>query len=192
MKMLEGFLQGEKYRIFTDAEGITLYREEASGIDQEQHFLITHETNTWNTYLVQRGKPFLRYQTTSPEIAQFSAYLLYMKYELLHPAPFQWDEIDKLIRAGRMAEAIQQSEQDLGMQPSPIALQADSTGYRVVFQGEEQVAELLTCSDARNALRAYRYHRLLCDDLSRACDTFFAEYPQWLDERNWLLLMALR
>ena len=174
MKILEELLQGEKYRLFTDAARITLYREEASGIDQEQHFLITHETNTWNTYLVQRGKPFLRYQTTSPEIAQFSAYLLYMKYELFHSAPFQWDELDKLIQAGRVAEAIEQLEQDLRRQPSPIALQADAAGYRVAFQGEEQVAELLTCSDARNALCAYRYHRLLCDDLSRVCDTFFA------------------
>lgn len=186
MRIIQELLGDIPHQFIHQGEEISLHDISTSGPDQEDYILIRHEQNQWKVSLVQRGKSFLCYQTENKEVAGVCACLLFRKYRIRF-APFSWAETDKLVQEGRMAEAISQVEREMTASV-PVSLQNDQAGWHVICQGDF----LCSCANALEALRAYRYMRLLYQHLSEACDRVLPLCPQLAAERDHMLLAIIK
>ena len=186
MQIMKELLGDIPHQFIHQGEEISLHDISTSGPDQEAYILIRHEQNQWKVSLMQRGKSFQRYQTENKEVAEVCACLLFRKQPLRF-APFSWAVPDKLVQEGRMAEAVRQVEQEMAASV-PISLQNDQAGYHVIYQGNL----LFASANALEALRAYRYMRLLYQQTSEACDRALPLCPQLAAERDHMLLAIIK
>ena len=186
MRIMQELLGDIPHQFIHQGEEISLHSVSTNGPDQEAYILIRHEQNQWKVFLVQRGKSFQRYQTENKDVAEVCACLLFRKYRSRF-APFSWAETDKLVQEGRMAEVIRQVEQEMTASV-PVSLENDQAGWHVICQGNI----LYSCANALEALRAYRYMRLLYQHLSEACDRALPLCPQLAAERDRMLLAIIK
>ena len=181
------------YEVIPEHDGIGLYRVGAHGVEQEMYFLIKQEYSDWNTYLIQRGKQYKRYTAPSFEIAQISVCLFFIKYFMFRSHAFQWAETDELIRTGNLSEAINRLNNEMGLgENHRISLREGAEQYRIAIQIENREEELISCPNAFEALRAYRYYSLLLQYLNAVIDRMIPEFPQLTNERERLCEMAMR
>lgn len=64
--------------------------------------------------------------------------------------------------------------------------------YHIAIQIENREEELISCPNAFEALRAYRYYSLLRQCLNAVIDRMIPEFPQLTNERERLCEMAMR
>lgn len=181
MRIMQELLGDIPHQFIHQGEEISLHDISTSGPDQEAYILIRHEQDQWKVSLVQRGKSFQRYRTENKKVAEVCACLLFRKYRS-RLAPFSWAETDKLVQEGQLTEAIRQVEQEMTASV-PVSLENDQAGWHVICQGNI----LFASANALEALRAYRYMRLLYQQTSEACDRALPLCPQLAAEREQIL-----